>query len=130
MLKHIKNLLQDKILFIAIFITIAIVYLSLMKVPKFEIHINHLDKWQHSFAYMMLSLSWLFSFSKKNKNILIVLSCILFGIIIEILQQTLTNYRTGDYLDVIANSIGVLLGLLVFKQVLKKNKLKNEKTCN
>lgn len=121
MLKHIKNLLKDKILAIAILITITIAYLSLMKIPKYDIQISHIDKWQHSIAYFTLSISWLFSFYKKKVKYLIILSCILFGIIIEVLQHTLTNYRTGDYLDVVANSIGVLLGLFVFNQISKKN---------
>ncbi|MDX6745654.1 VanZ family protein [Polaribacter sp. PL03] len=91
-----------------------------MKMPKYNVSISHLDKLQHCFAYFTLSVSWLLTFYRKNKKHLVVLFCILFGIIIEILQHTITNYRTGDYLDVIANSLGVLLGLFVFNQVFKK----------
>ncbi|WP_299666802.1 VanZ family protein [uncultured Polaribacter sp.] len=89
--------------------------------PKFNITVSHIDKWQHSFAYLVLSICWLFTFYKKNtKKYIVVLSCILFGIIIEVLQHTVTNYRTGDYLDVLANTTGVLLGLLIFNQISKK----------
>ncbi|WP_223267151.1 VanZ family protein [Polaribacter sp. IC073] len=95
-----------------------------MRVPKYDISISHLDKWQHCLAYFTLSLSWLFAVYKENKKYLIVFACVVFGIIIEILQHTLTNYRTGDYFDVIANSLGVLIGLLVYNQVFKKNLLK------
>jgi len=38
----------------------------------------------------------------------------LFGIIIEVLQLTLTDYRAFDWFDVLANTAGVILGLLVF----------------
>ncbi|TXD49851.1 VanZ family protein [Polaribacter sp. IC073] len=124
MLKHIKTLFKGKLLIIAIVITISILYLSLMRVPKYDISISHLDKWQHCLAYFTLSLSWLFAVYKENKKYLIVFACVVFGIIIEILQHTLTNYRTGDYFDVIANSLGVLIGLLVYNQVFKKNLLK------
>lgn len=124
MLKHIKTLFKGKLLFIAIIVTIGILYLSLMKVPKLDIKISNLDKWEHCFAYFTLTFFWLLAFYKKQQKFLIVLCCILFGIIIEILQHTITNYRTGDYLDVIANSLGVLLGLLVFNQVSKKNQVK------
>ncbi|MCI2229345.1 VanZ family protein [Polaribacter sp. MSW13] len=124
MLKHIKTLLKGNIFLIAILITISIAYLSLMKMPQYQPTISNLDKWEHSFAYFTLSISWLFVFYKKpQKKYLIVLVCIIYGIIIEILQQTLTDYRTGDYLDVLANSSGVLLGLLIFNQILKKNQL-------
>ncbi|XGA85186.1 VanZ family protein [Polaribacter sejongensis] len=43
-----------------------------------------------------------------------------FGIIIEVLQQTLTTYRTGDYKDAIANTVGILLGFIIFNLILKK----------
>jgi VanZ family protein len=125
-----KTLLRDKIFLVAIAITIGILYLSLVKIPKSNININHLDKLQHGFAYFILSISWLFTFYKKNSRYLIVCCCILFGILIEILQNELTNYRTGDYLDGIANSMGVIIGLLIFNLISKKMRLKNKKICN
>jgi VanZ family protein len=125
-----KTLLRDKIFLVAIAITISILYLSLVKLPKGNINVNHLDKLQHGFAYFILSISWLFTFYKKNSRYLIVCCCILFGILIEILQNKLTNYRTGDYLDAIANSMGVIIGLLIFNRISKKMSLKNKKICN
>ncbi|WP_435674516.1 VanZ family protein [Polaribacter sp.] len=96
-----------------------------MKVPKFPATFNGIDKWEHSFAYFTLSICWLFAFYKNPKiKYYIVFACIVYGIILEGLQGTLTNYRTADYLDAIANSIGVLLGLTVFNQILKKNRVK------
>jgi VanZ family protein len=128
--QHMKTLLRDKIFLVAIAITISILYLSLVKLPKGNINVNHLDKLQHGFAYFILSISWLFTFYKKNSRYLIVCCCILFGILIEILQNKLTNYRTGDYLDAIANSMGVIIGLLIFNRISKKMSLKNKKICN
>ncbi|WP_232734666.1 VanZ family protein [Polaribacter sp. ALD11] len=95
-----------------------------MKLPKYDVSISHLDKWQHCFAYFTLSLSWLFALYKKSKKYLIVVCCILFGIVIEFLQNTITNYRTGDYFDVVANSVGVLSGLLAFNLLSKKKPVK------
>ncbi|MDB4098780.1 VanZ family protein, partial [Polaribacter sp.] len=60
----------------------------------------------------------------KKKKLLVIACCILLGVIIEISQSTLTSYRTGDYYDVIANSLGVLLGLLVFNMLSKKIEVK------
>ncbi len=122
MLKLIKTLLKDSIFFIAIATTIGILCLSLIKVPSTVVEIKNIDKLYHSFAYFVLAFSWLLSFRKKQKKkYLIVISCIIFGIIIEVFQNTLTNYRTGDYLDVLANSLGVLLALLIFNLISKKN---------
>jgi len=121
MLKRIKILLLDNLFIIAIAITIAIICLSLLKLPSTGIHVKNIDKAYHSIAYFVLALTWLFSFYKKpSKKYLIVLCCILFGIIIEVLQSTLTIYRTGDYKDVLANSLGVLLALFIFNIIFKK----------
>ena len=121
MLKRIKVLLLDKFIFIAIAITIAIVCLSLFKLPSNAKSINNIDKVYHSIAYFSLAITWLISFyKKKNTKIIIVFACIFFGIIIEVIQSKFTNYRTGDSFDIIANSVGVLFALLFFKLVFKK----------
>ena len=56
---------------------------------------------------------------------IICLLIIAFGIFIEILQDSLTTYRTIDSLDMLANSLGVLIAFsLIFalKTQLKKVK--------
>ena len=124
MLQLMRAWLKGKMFLIAITITLSLVILSLIKVPEYNVGVTHLDKWQHCFAYFVLSISWLITFYKKKKKLLIVVCCILLGVIIEILQSTLTSYRTGDSYDVIANSLGVLLGLLVFNMLSKKIEVK------
>ena len=123
MLQPIKNLLKDNIFGIAVIVTISIAYLSLVKVPVYSYEVSQLDKWQHIFAYFTLTICWLFSFYKSISNIkyIIVLACIMYGILLEVLQATITNYRTGDYLDVFANTLGILLALSIFNQISKKN---------
>lgn len=124
-------LLKGKFTVIAITVSVGILYLSLTKTPAYiSIDIKHLDKLQHAMAYAILSLSWLFALQKKQKKYAIAVCCILFGMVVEVLQYLITNYRTGDYLDVLANSFGVLLSLLIFRQISKKNWLKNGKTSN
>ena len=121
MQKLIKNLLKDNIILIAISVTFAIAYLSLIKFPSVQPKINNVDKVEHAIGYFILTFSWLLSFYKKtNLKTVIALSCVFYGIIIEVLQSKLTSYRTGDYLDVIANSVGVLLALLLFNLFFKK----------
>ena len=124
MLKRIKVLLLDNFIFIAIFFTIAIVGLSLFKLPSTNVRVKNIDKIYHSVAYFSLAFAWLLSFYKqKSKKTSIIIACIVFGIIIEVLQSTLTNYRTGDYLDVFANTFGVLLALLFFNLIFKKKQI-------
>jgi VanZ family protein len=122
MLKRIKNLLKGSIFIIALIISITIVFLSLLQLPSSKINIINIDKAYHSIAYFALGITWLFAYYKKpEKKYFIVICCIVFGIIIEVLQSSLTSYRTGDYVDAIANSCGVLLALLIFNLFVKKN---------
>lgn len=121
MQQRIKNLLKDNFFIIAIFITLFIAYLSFIKVPKVDVNVANSDKLGHSFAYFTLSLCWLLTFFRRpKKKYLIVILCVVYGIIIEVFQKILTNHRTGDFLDVLANTIGVLLGLVLFNQIIKK----------
>lgn len=121
MLKRIKVLLLDKFIYAAIAITIAIVCLSLVKLPRSSSSVKNIDKIYHAIAYFLLTITWLISFyKKKNTKVLIVFACIFFGILIEVMQSKFTSYRTGDSLDIIANSVGVLLAVLFFNLVFKK----------
>ncbi|PWG06218.1 hypothetical protein DIS07_04770 [Polaribacter aquimarinus] len=89
--------------------------------PKTEISFGNSDKIYHLFAYFLLTITWLISFYKKEKLKYIVLfACIIYGIIIEVLQESLTLYRTGDYKDVLANVLGSVIAFIVFVQIFKK----------
>jgi len=73
------------------------------------------DKIYHSFAYLVFSiLAYNYFRNRQNKHRIVFAGSIVFvyGIIIEILQYTLTHNRTFDLNDILANSIGVLLGIL------------------
>ena len=125
MLKPIKSLLENNAIYIAVFITISILFGSLVK-PEFIVleSISVSDKTNHLIAYFLLMLSWLYAFFKKEKFQeyvkYIILGCFIFGIIIEILQGIITSYRTASYLDILANTIGVLLAVVIFHVFEKK----------
>lgn len=125
MLKHIKSLLEDNAIYIAVFFTISITIGSLVKSDFIVVKsISVSDKTYHLIAYFLLMLSWLYVFCKKEtfqKNVkYVILGCIIFGIIIEILQGIITSYRTASYLDIVANTIGVLLAVVIFHVFEKK----------
>ena len=124
MQKDIKLLLKRSYLPIAVIITITIAFLSLIKLGKQPINISHLDKIEHLIAYCSLGISWLLTFRENKKimykNYLIVIVCVFYGIIIEVLQTTLTTYREASILDIVANTAGVLLALLIFNKVFEK----------
>ncbi len=125
MLKPIKSLLENNALYIAVFITISILFGSLVKSEFIVVEsISVSDKTYHLIAYFLLMLSWLYAFFKKEKFQehvkYIILGCFIFGIIIEILQGIITSYRTASYLDILANTIGVLLAVVIFHVFEKK----------
>jgi glycopeptide antibiotics resistance protein len=68
---------------------------------------------------------WLIYFKYKNKSIqnklkFLIASLILtFGIIIEVMQLVLTNYRSFDLLDILANALGIMCGLILFLPIEK-----------
>ncbi len=131
MMPHIKHLLAGKPLLL-----IAILYSCLISVLFFipsqdlpKVQISALDKIAHVLIYFILINLWMLYLYIKNdfqfndKWILILLlSVLLYGIIIEILQGLLTISRSADILDVAANLIGSLIGIYFFKNI--KNKFK------
>ena len=130
MQQRIKHLLQASTLWIAIAITISIAYLSLIKTNNFpKIAIYNIDKLYHLIAYFGLTFSWLLALKKPKYKYKVLIACVLYGIIIEVLQRALTVYRTGELFDFLANSVGVLLALLIFNLFFKKKHLINTKTC-
>ena len=125
MLKPIKSLLENNAIYIAVFFTICILFGSLVKSEFIVVEsISVSDKTYHLIAYFLLMLSWLYAFFKREKfeeNVkYIILGCFIFGIIIEILQGVTTSYRTASYLDIVANTIGVLLAVVIFYVFEKK----------
>jgi len=80
------------------------------------------DKMLHAGAYLFLTILWAVYFIIKRKDLeryridlyRVAIACFLFGMLIEVLQGTLTSYRTPDWWDVLANSTGVLLAVIFF----------------
>ncbi|MGQ5525122.1 VanZ family protein [Chitinimonas sp. PSY-7] len=68
------------------------------------------DKLAHLLGYSVLSTWWSLNLPRRPWIVFLVGSA--FGVLIECLQA-LTPYRSFDPLDMLANSTGCLLGLLV-----------------
>ena len=122
-----KYTLKAKILlYVAVIYSISILVLSLANLGQIEIiKLEASDKIYHAVCYAIMSFLWFghAKFKSKELNFKIILIIIvlisLFGIIIEYLQLTLTDYRTFDWWDVLANFIGIILGILMFKSLQK-----------
>ncbi len=125
MLRDIKKLLEDNALILAILASIIIAVLSLTSVPKLNLglDIKSGDKYLHFIAYFGLSVIWYFALKdripKRVFKIIVPLGLIIYGIILEGLQSGLTTYRTGDLYDALANTAGVIVGLIFFNTIIK-----------
>jgi VanZ family protein len=104
----------------SIIVALIIMYLSLTSSDSFEkvsfFNIPFLDKIIHFGMYFGLMLVIIFENRKTLKSIghlfLIALIPLFYGILMEILQSTLTVSRSGSFYDVIFNSAGILVSLL------------------
>ena len=121
MLKRIKNLLERNAYVIALFLTLLIAYLSLSNPIQIKIplKITFLDKIFHATAYFGLTMSWLFALRNISKYKLVGIILFFYGILLEFLQGTYTNNREKDIYDIVANSIGILIAMLIFNTFYK-----------
>lgn len=106
-----------------------IVYLCLIRISEMPaLTIPYVDKFLHAFFYLVFSLLWFyalrFNSRKQNRTQLLIkvfLLSLLFGIAIELFQTFLTTYRSGDIIDVLANTSGTLLAFLLITTIDKND---------
>lgn len=81
-----------------------------------KISIPNIDKIVHFIFYTTSSFLWSWALLKQNASnyklnlLLIILGLILFGLLIEFLQDVLPTKRSFEWLDVACNTLGVLFG--------------------
>lgn len=126
MLRDIKNWLEPSSFWIALLGTIGVVALSLIKIGAYvPTHdVDHLDKVMHFGAYFVLTVFWLFALKNGSKqvvrSVLVAVGLILLGIILEVIQGVFTIYRTFDWWDALANSLGVVVAIGLYSMRSKK----------
>ncbi|RNC84316.1 MAG: hypothetical protein ED556_12760 [Winogradskyella sp.] len=105
-------------LFTAISYTIVLVYFSLGNpsgiLPKTNFVFE--DKIFHFIAYVALSFLWAFYVlkSKFKRGIFITfIGTLIFGIILELIQERVNPLRTYDNYDLLANCLGVVCGTII-----------------
>lgn len=83
--------------------------------------IPHFDKIVHFLMYSTLTFTFLWeNFTRHHYHVItnrvfsIIIIVIAVGIIMELLQKYLTNYRSGDIKDEIANTTGLICGWIGF----------------
>ena len=108
---------------VTVFYTILITVLSLVEpvnIPNLNTEFD--DKILHFLLYAVFCLLWFLNLTYfKIKRSLFAASAIsiLFGLIIELIQGVIIIYRTAEFLDVLANTMGVItMATLIY---IKKN---------
>jgi hypothetical protein len=77
------------------------------------------DKVAHFVAYAVLS-AWFSLLVERRKSLwLILFGLVGYGLLLEFLQS-LTSYRQGDMADAVANSLGVIVGLVFYFSPLRR----------
>lgn len=107
---------------ISLFLTTAIWIICLIPIPETPLDdVPMIDKWTHFVMYgslcSVIFAEYAYRHIKPNiKRLAIggVLSPIIMGGLIELAQAYCTGgYRSGDWMDWIANSIGVMIGTAI-----------------
>ena len=132
-MKIMQLLLERKFILIAVTWTVLITFLSLISINNTSLFMSKLpykDKIVHFVFYFMFVVLWNFSLNQKIPYLKykILAGAILYGIIIEVLQGTITISRTADFFDVIANSLGALIAFFMlpyFVRLFYSTKIKN-----
>lgn len=88
---------------------VATVVVCLVPLPRSPLPVDHLDKLEHALGYAALAVGAAMLFATGSARMLVSLGLIVLGIGIEALQALLP-WRSADLLDVVANSLGVLIG--------------------
>lgn len=114
------------------FLIVGLCFCTFSDIP--QVSIANIDKLVHFAFHFVFVFLWYLYFSTNekspNSNIktFIVLASFSFGISIELAQGILTKTRNADFLDVLANSTGAIIAIILivclekFTNLLKNNK--------
>ena len=98
---------------ILLVISISIVTILSIKEVNIESSVNYLDKALHFLCFSYLTLiTWLSRILNKDLHVYVIV--LAYGILIEIVQRFLP-YRSFEYLDIFADFIGIIAGLIIIK---------------
>lgn len=123
LVNNLNKLRDSSYIIIACVWTVIILYLSLISattVSKFNIwDVVGIDKLGHLLFYAMFAFLWCMGLSRgktREKNILFF--SISFGVFVEICQLYLFNGRSFELFDILANILGSVIGVILFKNLI------------
>lgn len=88
---------------------LLLITVSLVSTPNVGIDTGHLDKVVHCMMYLMFVLIGWYAF--PSRVLYVVILSVLLGIAIEYCQGVMKTNRHSDFVDIIFNIIGSLIGI-------------------
>jgi len=95
---------------------------SISKIPFIDL--PYFDKVLHLSFYFILSIllcrGYILQLQNKDRKwpyIFTFLTAFLYGLLIELFQATIFSGRTADWRDALANTAGIIIGLLLYKPI-------------
>lgn len=116
---------------VTLLLAVGIVLLSLLPIPdiKMPVDVPLADKWTHMVMYGVLTLTIWVEYRRAHQKsnawrllLFAFLAPIAMGGILELMQAYLTTCRSGEWLDFVANTIGVCIGSAVGILIMKTAK--------
>jgi len=89
-----------------------VVYLSLVQHPPEPLSFEHADKLEHVFAYAALSIWFCQIYLTGRSRMVVVIMLVGLGASLECLQDWM-GFRNFESLDMVANTLGVLIGIIL-----------------
>jgi VanZ family protein len=85
------------------------------------IDVPFFDKWVHIGLFAILNFLFLKAYVPNGRISLVawLLALVIYGTLIEFVQRYLIPFRSFDLVDIVADTVGALLGLLLFKVLSK-----------
>ena len=107
----------------AVLLTAGIAILSLTESTAMPpVSVN--DKMMHGLMYLLLAISWMIP---VRRPVWVCLAVTLYGGLLELLQYGCTLTRSGEWMDLLADFLGALLGVLIMILFLRLHKMLNGK---
>lgn len=117
---------------ISVILILVIWYLSLFTPPKTELaNVRFIDKWAHllmygSLAFVLWMEDWRArkAFPSMPRTLALYIGPVAMSGLIELAQAYCTTDRSGDWLDLAANAIGALAGIVLSGMLTRKMRKK------
>ena len=95
-------------------VAVLVIVLAATLAPKMpDVHDAglHTDKWMHAITFTLLTVWFAGQYSRRSYW-RIVVGMLVFGALVEICQR-IVGYRSAEVMDLVADAIGILAGVLI-----------------